>query len=167
MIAFVHKKTGTFFYKGFQHSITQMKNQDVRWKQRFQNFSKAMVQLQKFIDKGENLNELEELGMIQAFEYTFELAWNVIKDYCEFQGASNIQGSRDAFRLAFNRGLISDGDTWMNMIESRTRTSHTYNEETADEIARAVLQRYHPLFRNLFDTMEEIIRRESDNQLNL
>ncbi len=135
--------------------------QDVRWKQRFQNFSKAMAQLQKFIEKGENLNELEEQGMIQAFEYTFELAWNLIKDYYEFQGSSNIQGSRDAFRLAFNRGLISDGDAWMKMIESRTKTSHTYNEETADEIAKAVLNQYYQLFRNLFETMESIIRKES------
>jgi nucleotidyltransferase substrate binding protein (TIGR01987 family) len=143
-----------------------MKYQDVRWKQRFQNFSKAMAQLQKFIDKGENLNELEEQGMIQAFEYTFELAWNLIKDYYEFQGASNIQGSRDAFRLAYNRGLISDGDTWMKMIESRTRTSHTYNEETADEIAQAVLQQYYQLFLNLLNTMGEINRKESDTRMN-
>ena len=139
----------------------EMDKQDVRWKQRFQNFSKAMSQLQKFIEKGENLNELEEQGMIQAFEYTFELAWNLIKDYYEFQGSSNIQGSRDAFRLAFNRGLISDGDAWMKMIESRTKTSHTYNEETADEIAQAVLNQYYQLFRNLFETMESIIRKES------
>ncbi len=139
----------------------EMDKQDVRWKQRFQNFSKAMSQLQKFIEKGENLNELEEQGMIQAFEYTFELAWNLIKDYYEFQGSSNIQGSRDAFRLAFNRGLISDGDAWMKMIESRTKTSHTYNEETADEIAKAVLNQYYQLFRNLFETMESIIRKES------
>lgn len=145
---------------------TEMKYQDVRWKQRFQNFSKAMAQLQKFIDKGENLNELEEQGMIQAFEYTFELAWNLIKDYYEFQGASNIQGSRDAFRLAYNRGLISDGDTWMKMIESRTRTSHTYNEETADEIAQAVLQQYYQLFLNLLNTMGEINRKESDTRMN-
>ena len=146
---------------------TEMKNQDVRWKQRFQNFSKAMAQLQKFIDKGENLNELEELGMIQAFEYTFELAWNLIKDYYEFQGASNIQGSRDAFRLAYNRGLISEGDTWMKMIESRTRISHTYNEETADEIAQAVLHQYYQLFHNLLNTMGEINRKESGTRMNL
>ena len=165
MIALSTKKSLCFFSR-LANSRTEMKNQDVRWKQRFQNFSKAMAQLQKFIDKGENLNELEEQGLIQAFEYTFELAWNLIKDYYEFQGASNIQGSRDAFRLAYNRGLISDGDTWMKMIESRTRTSHTYNEETADEIAQAVLQQYYQLFQNLLVTMGEINRKESDISMN-
>ena len=133
---------------------------DVRWKQRFQNYSKALQQLKKFIDKGAGLNELEEQGMIQAFEYTFELAWNLIKDFYEYQGSGNIQGSRDAFRLAFNRGLISKGDSWMKMIESRTMTSHTYNEETADAIAKAVLEEYYSLFTDLFQTMEEQLRSE-------
>ena len=166
MIALSMEKSLRIFSR-LANSKTEMKNQDVRWKQRFQNFSKAMAQLQKFIDKGENLNELEEQGMIQAFEYTFELAWNLIKDYYEFQGDSNIQGSRDAFWLAYNRGLISDGDTWMKMIESRTRTSHTYNEETADEIAQAVLHQYYQLFHNLLNTMGEINRKESGTRMNL
>jgi nucleotidyltransferase substrate binding protein (TIGR01987 family) len=94
--------------------------------------------------------------MIQAFENTFELAWNLLKDYYEYQGVTNLQGSRDAFRLAFNRGLISDGEAWMKMIESRSKTSHTYNEETADEIASAVLNQYYSLFKSLQKTMEEI-----------
>ena len=139
-----------------------MADKDIRWKQRLSNFSKALSQLKKFIDKGENLNELEEQGLIQAFEYNFELAWNVIKDYYEYQGVTDIQGSRDAFRLAFNRGLISDGEMWMNMIESRSKTSHTYNEETADEIASAVLNRYYPMFRKLHETMSEILTAQGD-----
>ena len=133
-----------------------MEKQDVRWKQRFNNYSKAISLLEKFIVKGKELNELEEQGMIQAFEYTFELAWNLLKDYYEYQGVTNLQGSRDAFRLAFNRGLISDGEAWMKMIESRSKTSHTYNEETADEIASAVLNQYYSLFKSLQKTMEEI-----------
>lgn len=133
-----------------------MEKQDVRWKQRFNNYSKAISLLEKFIVKGKELNELEEQGMIQAFEYTFELAWNLLKDYYEYQGVTNIQGSRDAFRLAFNRGLITDGEAWMKMIESRSKTSHTYNEETADEIAGAVLNQYYSLFKKLQKTIEEI-----------
>lgn len=133
-----------------------MEKQDVRWKQRFTKYSKALSLLEKFIVKGKELNELEEQGMIQAFEYTFELAWNLLKDYYEYQGITNIQGSRDAFRLAFNRGLITDGEAWMKMIESRSKTSHTYNEETADEIAGAVLNQYYSLFKKLQKTTEEI-----------
>ncbi|MGB4774690.1 MAG: nucleotidyltransferase substrate binding protein [Daejeonella sp.] len=134
-----------------------MDNNDIRWKQRFNNFSKALSQLQRFIDKG-NLNELEEQGLIQAFEYNFELSWNLIKDYYEYQGITEIQGSRDAFRLAFNRGLIKDGENWMEMINSRIKTSHTYNEDTASEIADAVLNTYFNLFTELHKTMEKMIK---------
>ena len=134
-----------------------MENNDIRWKQRYRNFSKALSQLKKFIDKGKDLNELEKQGMIQAFEYNFELASILIKDYLEYQGLSNIIGSRDAFRLAYNRGLIDRGEEWMKMIESRIKTSHTYNEDTAEEIAGDVLNNYFPLFTALHNTMEEII----------
>lgn len=82
---------------------------DIRWKQRFYNYEKAVNQLTKFIEK-EKLNELEEQGLIKVFKYTYELAWKVIKDYYEQQEEVAIQGSRDAIRIAFQRGLIADGD---------------------------------------------------------
>ncbi|MBI5214535.1 MAG: nucleotidyltransferase substrate binding protein [Ignavibacteriae bacterium] len=132
-----------------------MNENDICWQQRFNNFKKGLLQLQKFIDK-ENLNELEKQGLIKAFEYTFELSWNVIKDYYEFQGSEGIQGSRDAFRLAFSRKLISNGDAWLDMVESRIKSAHTYNEETADEIAEAILHTYYHLFVELQQTMENI-----------
>jgi len=118
-----------------------MHTHDIRWMQRFNNYSKALDQLTKFIEKGE-LNELEKQGMIQAFEYTYELAWNTMKDYFEAQGETNIFGSRDTFRLAFKRGLIENGEAWMAMITSRTLTSHTYNEEIAEEIVRDIAAVY-------------------------
>jgi nucleotidyltransferase substrate binding protein (TIGR01987 family) len=137
-------------------------NQDIRWRQRFKNYSKALSQLEKFIIKGEGLNELEVQGMIQAFEYTFELAWNLMKDYYEYQGVTEIQGSRDVFRLAFNRGLIQDGEKWMSMIVSRTKTSHTYNEETAREIADAIKSDYFIMFGKLQSTMRKIATGQGD-----
>ena len=130
---------------------------DIRWKQRLNNYNKALSQLTKFIQKG-NLNELEEQGLIQAFEYTYELAWNVMKDYYEFQGTEKIQGSRDAIRLAFKRGLISDGEGWMKMLESRTRTSHTYDEKVANSIADAILKKYYHLFVSFQQKMEEVAK---------
>lgn len=133
-----------------------MENMDIRWRQRFINFSKVLSLLQKFVDKGKDLNELEEQGLIQAFEYNFELSWNLIKDYYAFQGVTDIQGSRDAFRLAFNRGLIKDGENWMKMIESRVKISHTYNEETAEEIASAILNTYFFLFLELHSAMKKL-----------
>src|SRR5438128_21296 len=114
---------------------------DVRWKQRFSNYLIVISQLKKFVDKG-NLNELEVQGLIKSFEYTYELGWNTIKDFYEEQGETNIQGSRDAIQLAFNRGLISDGNGWMDMVKSRTMTVHTYDEQTANEISSAILTRY-------------------------
>ena len=128
---------------------------DIRWKQRFDNYKKALTQLTKFIDKG-NLSDLEEQGLIKAFEYSFELGWNVMKDYYEYQGVANIQGSRDAIRLAFNRGLIKDGENWMKMIESRINTAHTYNEAIAEEIANLILDIYYPLFTEFEIVIENL-----------
>lgn len=130
-----------------------MKDYDIRWVQRFNNYSKALAQLRKFIEK-DTLNELEEQGLVQAFEYTYELAWNTIKDYYESQGETGMQGSRDAFRLAFNRGLIEEGEIWMAMIKSRTQTAHTYNEGVAAKIAADIFAKYYPEFEKLHSKME-------------
>ena len=123
-------------------------DEDIRWEQRFSNYQKALAQLQKFIDRGD-LSELEELGLIKAFEYTYELAWNTMKDFLEYRGQTDIYGSRDVIRKAFELGLIEDGENWMDMLKSRNKTSHTYNQETADEICKVVREQYHLLFRQL------------------
>ena len=125
-----------------------MENQEIRWIQRFNNFSKALKQLTKFIEKGE-LNELEEQGLIQSFEYNYELSWNTIKDFYEHQAETDIQGSRDAIRMAFKRGLIEDGEIWMEMINSRNLTAYTYNEDTASEIVSNILEKYYQVFIKL------------------
>lgn len=133
---------------------------DVRWRQRFQNFKHALAQLTKFIDK-EELNELEQQGLIQCFEYTYELAWNTLKDFFEDEGEGGILGSRDAFRLAFKRGLIEDGKTWMEMIKSRVLTSHTYNEELAQAIGRDIVTIYYPEFVKLQRRFDALSSRPS------
>lgn len=132
-----------------------MRDYDIRWIQRFNNFSKAFEQLRKFIDKGV-LNELEEQGLIKSFEYTYELAWNTVKDYYESQGETDIQGSRDALRLAFKRELIVDGETWMDMIRSRIQTTHTYNEDVAKKIAADIVNKYFPEFEILHSKMKTL-----------
>lgn len=92
------------------------------------------------------LNEIIKEGLIQRFEYTHELAWNVMKDYAIYQGNSAIGGSRDATREAFKLQLFTDGHVWMDMIKSRNETSHTYNKELADEIYEKILNQYYPAF---------------------
>lgn len=126
-------------------------NTDIRWQQRLANFTKVLAELSEAIalTKQRPLTKLEQQGLIQAFEYNYELAWKCIKDFYQFQGETDIQGSRDAIRLAFSRGLISDGESWMNMIKSRALTSHTYNQDTANAVADDVLKRYYPAFIEL------------------
>jgi nucleotidyltransferase substrate binding protein (TIGR01987 family) len=131
--------------------------QDIRWHQRLNNFKSAFNELDEAValSHERSLSKLEEQGLIQAFEYTYELAWNCIKDFYQAQGEVGIQGSRDALRLAFERGLIQDGTSWMAMIKSRTLTSHTYNRDTARLIATAIVDEYHPLLHSLLLTLEQ------------
>ena len=133
---------------------------DIRWIQRYSNYAKALGQLSRFIEKKE-FNELEKQGLIQAFAYTYELAWNTIRDYFEDQGETGIHGSRDAFRLAFRRGLIENGQAWMDMIKSRTLTTHTYNQEVADAIADAVFKTYYPEFTRLEKTFQSLADKDA------
>jgi nucleotidyltransferase substrate binding protein (TIGR01987 family) len=137
-----------------------MENKDIRWHQRFANFSKALLQLTEFIEKGNAMNKMEEQGMIKAFEYNYELAWNLIKDFYESQGETEIRGSRDAFRMAFKRGSIIEGEQWMDMIESRKKSVHSYDEATAAEIILAIKHDYFDLFKELHKTMEKIMKEE-------
>lgn len=130
--------------------------QDIRWIQRLNNFEKALGQLKKFTDKAD-LNELEQQGLIQAFEFTHELAWNVMKDYFEYQGDTTITGSRDATRTAFQMGLIQNGEGWMEMIKSRNQSTHTYNEATALEIVQKILTLYYGLFLEFKNKMGTLV----------
>jgi len=132
---------------------------DVRWRQRLQSFRKAFARLHDAITLAEKreLSDLEKQGLIQAFEFTHELAWNVLKDYLEEQGISGVIGSKGATREAFKNKLLRDGEAWMDMIKSRNQTSHTYNEETVMEIAEAITDRYFSEFQNflqLFTNLE-------------
>jgi nucleotidyltransferase substrate binding protein (TIGR01987 family) len=130
-------------------------NEDLRWLQRFSNYNKALAQLEKFVQKGE-LSDMEEQGLIKAFEYTYELAWNTLKDYLEYQGILNMAGSRDVIREAYKANLISNGEQWMLMLSSRNLTSHSYNEDTADEIAYSVINVYFNLFKELQSKLEDL-----------
>jgi len=130
-------------------------NEDIRWLQRFSNYRKALSQLEKFVLKG-NLSDMEEQGLIKAFEYTYELAWNTLKDYLEYQGILNMAGSRDVIREAYKVNMIENGEEWMNMLISRNLTSHSYNQDTADEIAGSIINVYFALFKALELKLENL-----------
>jgi len=137
-----------------------MEQQDIRWKQRFSHYRKALMQFSNAVSIAEErqLTDLEQQGLIQSFEYTHELAWNVLRDYLLYQGQQQIHGSRDAVRLAFNTGLLENGDIWMDMIRDRNQTSHAYNQEAAAAIAERIQHSYAEEFSKLEQTFAHIER---------
>lgn len=140
--------------------MSETDKDDIRWQQRLANYRRALAQLKKAVDLSQtrDLSELEQQGLIQAFEFTHELAWKVMKDYFVYQGNVSITGSRDAVREAFAVQLIADGQGWMDMIKSRNQSSHTYNPETADAVVKDVVERYFGLFESFAKHMESLAR---------
>lgn len=131
-----------------------MVEKDIRWIQRFNNYRKALEKFNQAVDIisnklewGEEIDDLLEEGLIQRFEYTHELAWKVMKDYAQYQGYTNIQGSRDAFRKAFEMGII-ENEAWMESINDRNLTSHNYDDEIVAEILKAIIDTYALLFND-------------------
>lgn len=133
-----------------------MGGQDIRWEQRLVNYGMALEQLSSAVSLAalRPLSDLEKQGVIQAFEFTHELAWNVMKDYFAFQGNPALTGSRDAVRESFSKGLIDDGEGWMEMIMSRNQSSHTYNRKIAEEIVGKIVNQYHSLFQAFLQRMQ-------------
>ena len=129
-----------------------------RWQQRFANYQRAYAQLASAIElmRSRELSDLEKQGVIQAFEFTWELAWNVLKDYLNWQGETEITGARDAIRESFKRGLIEEGQTWMAMLQDRNRTSHTYNESTMREILASIDTSYQAQLASLQSRFETL-----------
>jgi nucleotidyltransferase substrate binding protein (TIGR01987 family) len=125
--------------------------QDIRWQQRFSNFRRALAKLEKAVElvAKKQLSELEIQGLIQCFEYTYELAWNVLKDYLQNQGIQGITGARDAITEGIKVRLISKGEAWMRMFKHRNQTSHEYDETTAILVADAIVTIYYDLFKEL------------------
>ena len=133
-------------------------DEDIRWKQRFQNYQKALLTLQNAVALSQTrpLTDLEKQGTIQGFEFTFELAWNVMKDYLEEQGITGIIGSKGAVRHAFNKGLIAEGQVWMDMIRDRNIASHPYDEKTAEDLAAAINSTYYYRLQLFADKMKTL-----------
>ena len=125
-------------------------DQDIRWVQRFSNYKKALSKLAEVTDKSlTDLSELEKEGMIQRFEYTFELAWKTLQDLLVYKGYQDIAGPNPVLEQSLKDGYILDERGWRNMKKSRELTSHTYNSSTADDIAEDILAHYYDLLKQL------------------
>jgi nucleotidyltransferase substrate binding protein (TIGR01987 family) len=135
---------------------------DIRWQQRFENFQRAVLSLSNAIQLSQQrpLTDLEQLGLIQSFEFYHELAWKTLKDFLEYQGITDIIGSRDATGEAFASGLILDGDASMEMIKSRNLSSHTYIKDVADDVVKQILDSYAHCFNQFVTTLQGRIKRQ-------
>ncbi len=130
-----------------------MDNPDVRWKQRFQNFEKMLG----FLENAMKIKEpdmVQKAGLIQFFEISFELSWNVMKEYLEAQGIMGMRSPRDTIKKAFEVELITDGHTWLQTLQNRNLTSHTYNEEMAEEVVQEIETVYYPILQNLYERLK-------------
>ncbi len=137
--------------------------EDIRWKQRLSNFNRALETMTEAVDLAgqRDLSKLEQQGLIQGFEFTHELAWNVLKDYLEDQGFVQIVGSKNATRTAFKNALIGEGEVWMDMIKARNLSSHTYNKEISEAIVDDILKRFYSAFVAMQRTFNDLSHKES------
>ncbi len=130
---------------------------DIRWKQRFQNFEKAYQLLERTLEI-ENLSEAERGGLVQFYEIAIELAWKLLKDYLTEDGFI-IKSPREAIKQAFQSGIIEDGRVWLEALESRNLTSHIYNEETAVKVVNEIREKYFLILTQLYEFMNSKIKK--------
>jgi len=126
---------------------------ETRWQQRFENFERVFTLLQSVFNnrKPQQFSDLEREGIVQRFEYTFELAWKTLKDYLEYTGALLEQITpRYIIKQAFAAKLIEDGQTWMDMLEHRNLMTHTYSQATFEKAVSAIASRYLPAMNQIY-----------------
>lgn len=127
-------------------------DEDIRWLQRYDSFNKACKRILDVTESDKKINDLSDLemeGLIQRFEYTYELAWKVLQDYLVYMGFEFMSGPNSTLKIAFENGLIRDHDGWRRMGKARNTTSHTYNEGEAVEIVQKIYQEYSKLLKEL------------------
>ena len=147
-----------------QIKLLEMEDNLPRWEQKLNSYRKALSRLAEVVNvmKVRQLNDFEADGLIQRFEFTFELAWKLMKSYAEYQGTDKeIMGSRDAIRWAFENKLIDDSYVWMEMIKRRNDTSHNYDEDTAADVVVRVKDAYLQAFVGFYDKMKTLSSQDS------
>jgi nucleotidyltransferase substrate binding protein (TIGR01987 family) len=130
---------------------------DIRWQQRLMNYERALRLLREAMAHGpEALNQLEKEGVIQRFEYCFELAWKTVKDYMEASGVVfDVVMPRQVIKDAFAAKVLADGATWMAMLDHRNLLAHTYNPAVFEQAVAAIHQRYLPSLEQLHGFLQQ------------
>jgi nucleotidyltransferase substrate binding protein (TIGR01987 family) len=131
----------------------EMKTEDIRWKQRFQNFEKSLNYLEEAMGIVEP-DMVQKAGLIQFFEITFELSWKMMKDYLEEQGFKTLKSPRDSIKKAFETNLITEGRLWLETLTNRNLTTHTYDEAHAGKVVAEIKQTYYPLLKQLYNRLK-------------
>lgn len=138
-----------------------------RWEQKLESYSKALRRLAEIVNcaNSRELSDFEKDGLVQRFEFTHEMAWKLMMSFCRYQSPEmELYGSKDSTRWAFSHDLIADGDTWMQMIQSRNSTSHNYDGVVADQVVQRVVKDYFPCMVAFHDKMQSL---SSEPKLNL
>ena len=125
----------------------------VRWKQRFQNFEKAFFQLSEAVEKINTLSILEKEGLVQRFEYTFELAWKTLNDFLESQNV-DVKFPREIIKTGFQYELIEDGEIWLEMLEMRNIITHTYDEAIFNSSIIKITDNFYPEIKKLYSLLK-------------
>ncbi len=128
-------------------------NKDIRWKQRFENFERSYQTFSRIL-KIESPNEAERMGLVQAFEIVFELSWKTLKDYLTEQGFQE-KSPKGVLKLAFQNELIADGHHWMEALESRNETVHTYDDKMAEKLDKKIRGTYAPMIYALYERLKQ------------
>lgn len=130
-------------------------NKEIRWKQRFDNFEKAFIFLQKSVQL-EQYDALQAAGLVQVFEFTFELAWKTLKDLLEYQGITALS-PREVIKEGYATAWIEEGHLWINMLDKRNQLTHTYNDAQAQKAIHIICQQYFPAIHKLYKKLKEQI----------
>lgn len=125
----------------------------IRFTQRFSNLKRAFFQLSKAVESSNDLSDLEKEGLIQRFEYTFELSWKTLKDYLETQEVE-AKFPREVVKQAFYYDIIKDGDLWMEMLEKRNLMAHTYDEERFLIVYNLIVTQYYQELKLVYEFLE-------------
>jgi nucleotidyltransferase substrate binding protein (TIGR01987 family) len=135
-----------------------MEKRTPRWIERLGTFQKALDRLTDIVNLQHQraLNEYERDSLIKRFEFTYEMAWKLMMSYEKENGVISISGSKDVVRHAYQMTLIENGEAWMDMIDTRNRTSHLYDEEMAADITDDIIHNYYPLLVELQTKMKQL-----------
>lgn len=131
-------------------------NNEVRWRQRFQNFENAFNTLTRIINRYESSpdDEVVKMALVQAFEFSYELAWNCMKDFLENEGFTEVKNSKQAIRTAFQAELILDAEGWMTAIQKRNLASHSYNDIILTETVEYIKDDFYPIVSKLYQDLK-------------